>query len=192
MTVQQKPSLSSLATDPLRNFVWQLTFTPGAASPSGAKAFTSGFMTVGGLGMTIDVIPYREGDHNTTTQKMSGQADFQPVVLSTGVIVGRTQDLQWIKQLFIVNQGSGGQTETTDYRCLVDIAVLAHPVTAGTRAIKARFRVYNAWPTSIAWSDLDAGANQLLIEQMSLAHEGIDPQIAASAGATEAPVSLLS
>ena len=69
LTVAQKPSLSSLATDPLRNFVWQLTFTPGAASPSGAKSFTSGFMTVGGLGMTIDVIPYREGDHNTTTQK---------------------------------------------------------------------------------------------------------------------------
>jgi phage tail-like protein len=192
MTVLQKPSLSSLATDPLRNFVWRLTFTPGAASPSGAKSFTSGFMTVGGLGMTIDVIPYREGDHNTTTQKVPGQADFQPVVLSTGVIVGRTKDLQWIKQLFIVAQGSGGQKETTDFRTLVDISVLAHPVTAKTRAEKARFRVYNAWPTSIAWSDLDAGANQLLIEQMSLAHEGIDPQIAASAGATEAPKSLFS
>jgi phage tail-like protein len=190
LTVAQKPSLSSLATDPLRNFIWQITFTPGAASPSGATAFTSGFMTVGGLGMTIDVIPYREGHMNTTTQKVPGQADFQPIVLSTGVIVGRTADLNWLKQLFIVNQGSGGQTETTDFRSTLDIAVLAHPVTAATRAVKAAFRVYKAWPTSIAWSDLDAGANQLLVEQMSLAHEGIDPQIAASAGATEAPASL--
>jgi phage tail-like protein len=187
MSVTQKPSLSSLATDPLRNFVWQLTFTPGAKSPSGAKSFTSGFMTVGGLGMTIDVIPYREGDHNTTTQKLPGQADFQPVVLSTGVIVGRTKDLNWIKQLFIVMQGTGNQTETTDFRCTVDVAVLAHPVTAKTRAVKAAFRVHNAWPTSIAWSDLDAGANQLLIEQMSLAHEGIETVIAPSAGATEVP-----
>jgi len=35
-----------------------------------------GFMTVSGLAMTIDVIPYREGGMNTTTQNMPGQASL--------------------------------------------------------------------------------------------------------------------
>jgi len=42
--------------------------------------------------------------------------------------------------------------------------------------------VYNAWPTALAYSDLDAGANQLLIEQMTLAHEGFDFGLANNLG----------
>jgi hypothetical protein len=34
--------------------------------------------------------------------------------------------------------------------------------------------VYNAWPTALAYSDLNAGDNSLLVEQMTLVHEGFD------------------
>jgi phage tail-like protein len=37
-----------------------------------------------------------------------------------------------------------------------------------------RFKVYNAWPTSVAYSDLNAGDNALFVEQMTLVHEGFD------------------
>jgi hypothetical protein len=37
-----------------------------------------------------------------------------------------------------------------------------------------RFKVYNCWPTSIAYSDLNAGDNALFVEQMTLVHEGFD------------------
>jgi phage tail-like protein len=37
-----------------------------------------------------------------------------------------------------------------------------------------RFEVYNAWPTSVAYSDLNAGDNALFVEQMTLVHEGFD------------------
>ena len=49
-------------------------------------------------------------------------------------------------------------------------------------AYLAWYRVYNAWPTALAYSDLDAGANQLLIEQMTLAHEGFDFDLASNLG----------
>jgi len=40
--------------------------------------------------------------------------------------------------------------------------------------VMLRFRLYNAWPTSIAYSDLNAGDNALQVEQMTLVHEGLD------------------
>jgi phage tail-like protein len=185
MTVLQKPSLSNIATDPLRNFVWRVLFTPLGGVP---KAWHGGFMTVSGLGATIDVVSYRQGGDNVSTQNMPGTSEFLPIVMTTGVICGRQQDLNWFKQVFQVMQGTGSfYAGATDFRCTVDISVLAHPVTAKNRAEKAKFRVYNAWPMGISYSDLDAGANQLLIEQMTLTHGGIDPQVAPSGGSTEAP-----
>jgi phage tail-like protein len=43
-----------------------------------------------------------------------------------------------------------------------------------------RIEVYNAWPTAVAYSDLNAGDNALLVEQMTLVHEGFNINWAAS------------
>jgi phage tail-like protein len=144
-----------------------------------------GFMNVQGLNVQIDVIAYREGGFNTTTQKMPGQADFSPIVLSHGVAVGEQADITWLQQLFVVMQGTGQQAAGTDFRAYADIKILDHPVTAASVPVKAWFRVYNAWPTAVSWADLDAGANALFISQLSLAHEGFDFKLADKIGADE-------
>jgi phage tail-like protein len=43
-----------------------------------------------------------------------------------------------------------------------------------------RFEVYNCWPTAVAYSDLNAGDNALLVEQMTLVHEGFNVNWAAN------------
>jgi phage tail-like protein len=169
MSVRQTNSLANISTDPLRNFKFKVIITPNKGT-----VLNMGFMNVQGLNVQIDVIAYREGGFNTTTQKMPGQADFSPIVLSHGVVCGRQQDISWLRQLFIVMQGTGTQGPGTDFRDTVDIQVMAHPVTTAQVPVKAWFKVYNAWPTAVSWSDLDAGANALLITQLSLAHEGFD------------------
>lgn len=198
--VTQTSSIAHLSTDPLRNFKFIVTLTPPTGTTAGTAAtstagtagaitapITLGFMSISGLNMTVDVIAYREGGYNTTTQKMPGQADFSPVTFSRGVAVadGNTP-YSWISELFVVMQGTGQTQAGTDFRWTVDVQVLDHPVTAATVPVKAWFRIYNAWPTSVAWSDLDAGANQLFIEQMVLAHEGFSYTQATAIGATNA------
>jgi phage tail-like protein len=89
---------------------------------------------------------------------------------------------QWMQQLFRVMQGTGTGNPGTDFRATVDVMVLDHPVTSSQVPVKAIYRIYNAWPTSIAFSDLDAGANAVLMQQMSLAHEGFDFKLATSIG----------
>jgi phage tail-like protein len=185
MSVVQTASLSTIATDPLRNFKFHVTITPNAGSLAGT-ALNLGFMNVQGLNVQIDVIAYREGGFNTTTQKMPGQADFSPIVMSRGVVMGDSNILNWARQLFIVMQGTGSQTPGTNFRSTVDIQILDHPVTSSPVPVKAWFRVYNAWPTAVSWSDLDAGANALFINQISLAHEGFSGTIASGPGTTEA------
>jgi phage tail-like protein len=197
--VTQTSSIAHLSTDPLRNFKFIVTLTPptgttgtGGVSNGVAGSITGpvvlGFMSISGLNMTVDVIAYREGGYNTTTQKMPGQADFSPITFSRGVALAANAatGYQWISELFVVMQGTGTTQPGTDFRWIVDIQVLDHPVTAATVPVKAWFRVYNAWPTSMAWSDLDAGANQLFIEQMVLAHEGFSYTVANAIGSANA------
>src|SRR5580693_6685417 len=102
MPVTQQASIAHLSTDPLRNFKFVVSITPSTGA-----AIQMGFMNVQGLNVQIDVIAYREGGFNTTTQKLPGQADFSPIVMSRGVILGDTAVLDWLQQLFIVMQGTG-------------------------------------------------------------------------------------
>lgn len=172
------PSIAHLATDPLRNF----KFNVNIMHPKIRGFATMGFMTVSGLNITTEVIPYREGGMNTTTQKMPGQSDFAPITLSQGVAVGSGPMWAWMKELFTVMQGTGTGAPGQDFRATVDVMVLDHPVTTPQVPVKAIYRIYNAWPTSIAFSDLDAGANAVLMQQLSLAHEGFDMKLASSIG----------
>lgn len=179
--VAVSPSIGHVETDPLRNFKFQVEIH----HPTITGFARMGFMSVSGLNISTEVIPYREGGMNTTTQKMPGQSDFAPITLAKGVAVGDTQMMDWMRQLFTVMQGTGTGEPGKEFRTYMDIYVLDHPVT--TRTVentprKAGFRVYNAWPTAVAYSDLDAGANAILVQQMTLAHEGFEPLIAKTVG----------
>ena len=184
-------SRSTLATDPVRNFRFLVTFKPQDTSNTGLGTMTipMGFTSVSGLAVTTDSIPYREGGYNTTVHQIPGQTSFTPLTLQRGVILGSKQNWLWMKQLFATVQ-AGGSTLALgkNFRCDIEIAVLNHPVpsqganvTTGTGAVTGasddvamRFRVYNAWPTTVSYSDLNAGDNALFVEQMTLVHEGFD------------------
>jgi len=172
--IPAKSSIAHMTTDPLRNFKFIVTIN---GKQSIGYDVNMGFMSVSGLSVTTEVIPYREGGMNTTTQKMPGQSDFSPLTLSKGVAVGQAgnANMNWMKELFAVMQGTGTRAAGAgDFRTTVQIKVLDHPITKGSTPVKALFTVYNAWPTSVAFSDFDAGANAIMIQQMTLAHEGFD------------------
>lgn len=174
-----KPSIGHIATDPLRNFKFHVNI----AHPVFPNSFVKmGFMSVSGLNITTEVIPYREGGMNTTTQKMPGQSDFAPITLAKGLAIGDVAMIDWMRQLFTVQQGTGTGKSGREFRSTVTVNVLDHPVTSGNTPVKAQFKVYNAWPTAVAFSDLDAGANAIVVQQMTLAHEGFEMDVAKKLG----------
>ena len=177
---------STLTTDPIRNFRFLVTFQPqDTGNTALPKTVTFGFTSVSGLAVTTDSIPYREGGYNTTVHQIPGQTSFTPLTLQRGVILGTDTNWKWMKQLFQTVQQTGGTAAGRNFRCDLEIQVLNHPVpSAGasevetgasvTDLVAMRFKVYNAWPTTVAYSDLNAGDNALYVEQMTLVHEGFD------------------
>ena len=176
---------SNLETDPIRNFRFLVTFLPHVENNwVGPKSMTMGFTSVSGMAVTTDSIPYREGGYNTTVHQIPGQTTFAPITLQRGVVLGSRQNWDWMRMLFRTVQGGGTNTYNSNFRCDLEIAVLSHPIPGSGAAVTGsvaeddhvalRFKVYNAWPTSVAYSDLNAGDNAIFVEQATLVHEGFD------------------
>jgi phage tail-like protein len=143
------------------------------------------------MAVTTDSIPYREGGYNTTVHQIPGQTTFAPITLQRGMMLGQGRNFDWMRDLFATVQGGAGSRGVKEnFRCDLEIQVLSHPIpgvgiegTGDDSPVKdhvgMRFRVYNCWPTSVAYSDLNAGDNALFVEQMTLVHEGFDVNFAA-------------
>ncbi|MFJ1700396.1 phage tail protein [Streptomyces sp. NPDC088252] len=175
--VTQSDSRSTLESDPLRNFKFRVFFDNPHLSDLSPQF---GFMSVDGLSVTTDVISYRQGGHNTTTQKLPGQSDFAPITLSKGVVASKNDQgmVKWLNDIFVAVQGTGSNDGSKNFRSTVTIYLIDHPVTTSKAAVKAAWRIYRAWPTSCAFGSLDAGANGVLMNQISLAHEGWEFKLA--------------
>ena len=190
-----------IRTDPLRNFKFRVQINPTGDSPLATLAAgigNLGFAQMSGIAVTNEVIPYREGGMNTHPHKMVGQSDFAPVSLARGVFANTGGSALYHWQEFLhswqggyptgsgsAGNGIGGQG--SEYRCEVKVTVYDHPVTetgyaydtdpaagATTVNLPARLSVtlFNAWPGSFSISDLNAGDNGILIQQLQLHHEG--------------------
>jgi phage tail-like protein len=193
---------SNIATDPIRNFRFLVTFIPQGNTTANPVANANpnksvdpwadnlqkvpfGFTSVSGMAVSTDSIPYREGGYNTTVHQIPGQTSFAPITLQRGVILGTDQNWQWMRELFLTVQGTIKRSAADNFRCDLKIDVLSHPLastftgdtasgTALSDHVSMTFNVYNAWITSLAYSDLNAGDNAILVEQMTLVHEGFD------------------
>jgi phage tail-like protein len=190
-------SSRALYTDPLRSFKFNVCIPQQVQNVYGIGGNTNmarlGFMSVQGLGVSIEPLTYREGGDNLTTRKMPGQADFNPITFSRGMFPQDNDNYNWLTNIFTALYGGGinqfvGKPVATDFRTLVYINVLQHPNNQAQNAtnpyessypqqnsiVQLSFKLYSAWISSLAYSDLDAGGNAVGIEQMTLNYEGFD------------------
>lgn len=184
--------LSTLATDPVRNFRFLVEFLPpsGTETPTWSFDAKMGFTSVSGLTVATEAIQYREGGYNTTVHQLPGQTSFSPVTFSRGVMLENSQNYKWMRRLFSVISSGATAGVGADFRCDIDIKVLSHPNASGLTVgdasngskaganadphVALRFRIYNAWITNLSYSNLDAGGNSLMVEEMTVVHEGWD------------------
>jgi phage tail-like protein len=140
--------------DPLRNFRFRLEI-------DGIE--TAGFTEVDGLEATTEAIDYREGTDPPHVRKLPGLHKYSNVVLKRGITVGAGA-LELYKWHAGVVAGSIQAARK-------NIAVV---VMAEDGSDQARFAVTDAWPVKYAAGVLDAKGNEVLIELLELANEGIE------------------
>lgn len=198
---------NKIITDPVRNFKFLVKFSPTGGSTTGWNGGfgTMGFVSLSGLSVNTESIAYREGGYNTNMHQIPGQSSFTPISLSKGVMLGQNGNSLWMKRLFAIMTPSATSGIGANFRCNLDIQVLSHPNPAGWKGsgstapdaataydqhTSLRFKVYNAWITSLAYSNLDAGANSLMVEEMQLVHEGFDVSYAGDLTAEKSALEL--
>lgn len=116
------------------------------------------FQEVSGFDSTIDVIEHREGGENTTPRKLPGMTKYSNISLKWGMTDDR--DLyDWHRD---VVQG-------TIERKNGSIVLLGRD-----GAEVARWNFFRAWPTKWDGPDLNAEGNDVAIELLELAHEGVE------------------
>ena len=197
MTTSNIQRFSTIATDPLRNFKFIAEFSAAKGSTIFNSAVTptaaAGFTSITGLGINTQSIPYREGGYNTTIHQIPGMTTFTPITLQHGTLTSNYQGIKWMRGLFAAAAGEGlaVTSGTNDFRCDVNIYVLDHPAQVQdtddlvTKA-KMHFKIHNAWITTLQYSDLNAGDQNILFEQMTLVHEGLSVGFMATPGTDDA------
>jgi phage tail-like protein len=140
--------------DPIRNFRYRLEID---------NITQAGFSEVAIAETTIDAVDYREGTDPPHVRKLSGLTKYGNITLKSGVTVGGSAlDLfKWHADV------SAGQVKEKRKK-----VVIVAQDEAGVDA--ARFVVTDAWPIKYDPSDLNAKGNEVLIELLELANEGIE------------------
>jgi phage tail-like protein len=121
-----------------------------------------GFTEVSGLDITTEVIEYREGSSPEYSKiKMPGQRKFSNITMKRGTFKSDNEFYKWFNTVSL---------NTIERRNLtVSLLNENHePVIV--------WKVKNAWPTKVTPTDLKADGNEVAVESIELAHEGLTIQ----------------
>lgn len=140
--------------DPLRTFRYRLEIDNIAQA---------GFSEVAIAETTIDAVDYREGTDPPHVRKLSGLTKYGSITLKWGMTTGGAS-LDLFKWHADVSAGRVKERRKT--------VVIVVQNEAGEDA--ARFVVSEAWPVKYDPADLNAKGNDVAIEVLELANEGIE------------------
>ena len=121
-----------------------------------------GFTEVTGLDVETEVIEYRQGASPDYSKiKMPGMQKYSNVTLKRGTFKSDNEYYQWWNTIQL------NQVERRD----ITISLLDE-----THMPVIVWKVRNAWPTKLQFTDLKSDGNEIAIESMELVHEGLTIQ----------------
>jgi phage tail-like protein len=124
----------------------------------GLELGTGFFRSVGGLSAETEVVDYREGGVADFTRKLPGRTKWPNLVLKRGFSADR-QLWDW------------HQTVVAGKPVLRSGSILVYDEEG---ALVRTFKFKNGWPCKWEGPELDASKNEVAIETIEIAHEGIE------------------
>lgn len=120
------------------------------------------FTEVSGLDVETQVIEYRGGASPEYSKiKMPGMQQYSNITLKRGVFTGDNEFYDWWNSV---------QLNTIERRDItVSLLNESHEPTVV-------WKIKNAWPTKVTSTDLSADGNEVAIETLEIAHEGLTMQ----------------
>jgi len=140
------------ATDPLRNFRYRLEID---------GIVQAGFSEVAIGDASNDPIEYREGNELTTVRKLKGLNKYGNITLKWG-LTDSIELSNWHRMVVDDATKLDAARKTVVIRIQDD-----------SGADKAAYEITRAWPTKYNPTDLNGKGNEVAIESLELANEGI-------------------
>lgn len=135
--------------DPFRNFNFMVELD-GIVQGS--------FTECSGLGSTTEVIENREGGDNVTVRKLPGKNSYTDITLKWG-LTDSTELWDWRQQIV-----DGNVVRKNGSIVVFDLA---------NSAEVARWNFVRAWPTKWEGPSFSAKGNDIAVDTLVLAHEGL-------------------
>ena len=144
--------------DPYKNFKFRVKWD---------GRYVAGVSKISGLRRTTEVIRHREGGDPSTTRKSPGLTEFAPITLEWGV----THDPEfenWANKVWSLDAGLGAEVSLKDFRkdIVLELYNEAGHVVLAYKIYRCGISEYQVLP------DLDANANAVAIEHITLENEG--------------------
>jgi phage tail-like protein len=158
-------SVNPTRFDPYKNFKFKLKWD---------NRYVAGVSKVGALKRTTELVEHREGGDPSTGRKSPGRNKYDAITIERGV----THDPEfqrWANKVWNFGAGLGAEVSLKDFRKDIILEVYNE---AGQLAIA--YKIYRCWVSAYqALADLDANANAVLIENLTLENEGWerDPEV---------------
>jgi len=144
--------------DPYKNFKFRVKWD---------GRYVAGISKVGGLTRTTEVVSHREGGDPNSARKSPGQTDYGPITLERGV-THDTDFEAWASKVWTYGNAAGQEVSLEDFRKDIIIELYNE---AGQKVIA--YNVYRCWVSEYtALPELDANANTVAIQSITLQHEG--------------------
>ena len=117
------------------------------------------FIEVSGLNINVDVNEYREGgDPNQPAHKLPGLIHYSNIILKRGIAPGDNDFINWI------NASNANNIDRRD----ITVKLLNEK-----NKIVVSWKVIRAFPVKFSGPVLNANSNDVAIEELELAHEGL-------------------
>ena len=127
----------------------------------------AGVSKVSALKRTTEVIEHREGGDPSTARKSPGVTRFEPITLERGVTHDPAFE-DWANKVWQLGAGAGRESSLKDFRKDIRIELFNE---AGQLVIA--YQVFRCWVSEFqALPDLDANANAVAIESITIQNEG--------------------
>jgi phage tail-like protein len=159
-------SVNTHRFDPYKDFKFRVKWD---------NRYVAGISRVSALRRSTEVIEHREGGDPNGTRKSPGRTHFEPITLERGL----SHDLEferWANKTWSLGNGLGTEVSLRDFRKDIVIELCNE---AGQLVIA--YRVFRCWVSDYqALPALDANANAIAIQTLTLQHEGWerDPDVA--------------
>jgi phage tail-like protein len=140
---------------------------PGSGTVMGSFPFRS----CSGLKSESAVVELEEGGFNTTTRKLIGRTKFPNIVLKQGFC--SPNSALWKLRLSYLNDGAAQTLDTTHKGRRTPNRISGTITQLGPSGAKAKWLFVSGWVCKWEGPDFDATKNEVSIETIEIAHEGL-------------------